>query len=582
MESTQSTRRYWRSFEEFTQSPDVDAAVDQEFPDASGQFTDGVSRRRWLQLMGASLAFGSMAGCRMGEEIIAPFAFRPQNRIPGMPERYATSVDMAEVSRPLLAVSFDGRPIKLDGNPDHPEYQGGSDVFLQAMILQLYDPDRSRLPQQASNDRLVDSNWEEASSTAKRLFDESATGKGIAVLAEPQSSPSLRRLREKLAEQKPEARWFQFSSISDDNLRAGTKMAFGRPLRPIPALDQAKIIVAIDDDLIGNHPAGVRNSRQFIEGRDADQQRMNRMYSVESCFTQTGAMADHRLAVRASQIAGFVEALEKEVDRRLDENSNDPVDGGLSWSSKIFHALAQDLVVNQGQSVLTVGWRQPPEVHARVFRINQKLGNIGKTLRFVDLPDEDRAPGVDQIAELAQLIKSGEVSTLFVLGGNPVYDAPVDLDFEAAYRSVPNTIHLGMYADETARASSWHINMAHPLEAWGDGISFEGLWCVAQPLIRPLFDGKSTLELLALLMGEEQQDGLEIVRATAENTLGADGFQERWDRAVHDGFFADSAPQPTAADLQTMELADASGSWTDAWSGSSVEIVFSSSASVSG
>jgi molybdopterin-containing oxidoreductase family iron-sulfur binding subunit len=599
--SNGNEKRYWRSLEEFHGTPQLDALIDQEFGNAAPPASDGLSRRHWLQIMGASMAFGAtLTGCRYPAEKMAPFAFRPAGRTPGVPRTFSTMLEFGGIARPVVATSYDGRPIKLDGNPDHPDSGGGSDTFTQATILELYDPDRSRDPVQKGDSAPGSLTWGDAVNNFKSLL----AGPGAAVLSEPVSSPTLRRLRGKLLAANPDTRWFEFTSVSNDNSLAGSRMAFGADYRPVYHLDAARIVVTLDADPLGTDPASIRLTRDFMAGRDADHGKMNRLYSVESDFSKTGAVADHRLPLRFAQVGSFLAALESLIDATPGK-----VDGHLPYAERVLAAIASDLFANQGAGVVMVGASQPAEVHARAFRINSKLGNIGKTVSLLEVADAG-ASGVDQLKQLTELIGSGAVSTLLILGGNPVFYAPSDLKFADALQSVTNSVHLSVFRDETSRLCDWHLNASHPLECWGDGISSDGSTIIAQPLLEPLFNGWSAIEFLAVLTGEadwktataaEEHDsvpnrhdedaarqshhghihsiGLAAVQETHLGMMGVDSARA-WQAAVRNGFIEKSAAAPAKPALLEMNLNPDDGQWKSAWSSGDPELIFRPSASI--
>jgi hypothetical protein len=365
-------------------SSEFNEAIDRDFGSATEHHTDGFSRRRWLQLMGASLALGGVTGCRYEEEKIAPFAFRPQHRIPGVPVKYASLTELGGISQPILGTSFDGRPIKLDGNPQHPDSAGASTSFTQARILEFYDPDRLRAP--LGGDGISETSFDELVNACK--FNDAST---VAVLAHPTSSPSMLRLKDEFTAKG--GQWFTYSPISDDNTRAGSDLAFGRPLRAHYKLDEAKIIVSLDADILSTVGSGVANSVKFAKGRDADSKKMSRMYVVESQFTTTGAAADHRIAVRSSDIEGFAAQLAEKIG----EVEDGAVDPALPYRKKVIAAMASDLVLHKGQCVIVAGEKQSPKVHALVHSLNDKLGNHGKTITFTELPDPQRPSTISAI-----------------------------------------------------------------------------------------------------------------------------------------------------------------------------------------
>ena len=543
------------------QSAEFNEAIDRDFGAATDNHGDGFSRRRWLQLMGASLALGGMSGCRYEEEKIAPFAFRPQNRLPGIPQKFATMTELGGVAQPLLATNYDGRPIKLDGNPDHPDSMGASSAFTQARMLEFYDPDRLRAPLGGAD--LKETTWEELSNACKFPSDLSS----VAIVAEPTSSPSLMRLQAEFTSKG--GSWFSFAAISDDNTRAGSKQAFGTAHRAHYKFDQAKVIVTLDADPLQFDGAGIANSIAFAKGRDADALKMSRMYSVESQYTTTGAAADHRISVPSSKIAGFAAALAKAV-----EGGSESVDEALPYRQKVLAAMAADLVANKGAGIIVAGERQPADVHALVHSLNEKLGNNGKTITFTKLPDPSRRSTIDAIKDFASQLSSGRIKSVVILGGNPVFDAPRSLKLDELIGKADNSLHVSYYKNETSQFCKWVSAAAHPLESWKDGFSNDGSVLVGQPLINPLFGGKSILETLAALMGSKQTAGQSIV----QETLGLS--DSKWKKAVHDGFVDGSAGElasPSAGAAPNIESDDA---WSNPWNGSDLEFVFKPSLSV--
>ncbi len=619
------SKKYSRSLDELEGSPQLDQVIDHDFAAAAPPAQDGISRRRWLQLMGASLAFGSMAGCRYPSEVIAPFAFRPHGRMPGIPDSYATMLEFGGMAKPLLATSYDGRPIKLDGNPDHPDSRGSSDVFTQATILELYDPDRSREPARKTSDRLEAASWDDALAAIKSKIDDG----GVAVLAEPSSSPSRRRLQQELQDAK-QVQWFEFTSISDDEVAEGSTLAFGEVYRPVYHLDRAKVILSIDCDFMATEPASVRLSGDFAASRDADHLKMSRLYVVESDFSTTGAMADHRLPLRYGMIEPFLTALENALDSG---QGSPPITESMSREDRFFAAVVQELMEHGDQAVVMVGRSQPANVHARAFRINAKLlNNTGKSVSLLADTHHHGQPfrsGKAQLKELIDQIGAGRVKTLLILGGNPVFYAPSDLDLTSAIAQVPTSAHLSLYRNETSRVCQWHLNEAHSLECWGDGTSYNGSTLIAQPLIEPMYQGRSALELIALLLGYKDHEahadqtgsdageaaaepqepsgesteppqmvdntardphsnhdghlhqlGLAILKDTHKNKLSGDDPEAAWNRAVHDGFLSAEPVESSTPSVRDNPNLRGDDDWKQPWNGNEPEIVFKPSRTI--
>lgn len=540
---------YWRSLDELADSPQFRAWLEAEFPSAAEP--GGLSRRRWLQLMGASLALAGLSGCRWKKSEILPFARRPGQRVPGVPEQFATAMEVGEGALGLLVTSYDGRPIKIEGNPSHPQSLGATDALAQAAVLELYDPDRS----QAVIERTAlaeGRTWDDFGRfvASQQGVWKSNGGTGVRVLAQPSTSPTLSRLRETFLSQYPQALWFEYEPLAWDNAREGARLAFGRPVRTQWVLDQAAVIAALDSDFLGWHPAAVRNARDFAVRRDADRAWMNRLYVVESTLTVTGAAADHRLALRAGHVAAFTRALFETVRQGLAEPGAMPSPSpGQAKAERFLAALARDLVVaaREGRPTLVVaGPRQPPELHALVHHLNHMLGNAGKTVWYSDDPRGNLLPAVEAIGQLAEEMHAGRVQTLVVLGGNPAYDAPADCRFAQALGRVATSVHLSLYYNETSRLCTWHLPQAHFLEAWGDVRSWDGTYSVVQPLIEPLYGGRSAIELMATLAGLPATEGLELVRQTFRDLVasrkpaGQDDWEAQWRKTVQEGLWEGS------------------------------------------
>ena len=500
-----------------------------------------VSRRRFLQVMGASMALASASGCHWDTEEILPFGRRPDGRVPGTTRRFATSLECSGVAAALLVTSYDGRPIKIEGNPLHPLDRGACSARSQAAVLDLYDPDHSRGLVQSFEGAHYPRSYKEFDPWFAGAVEAARAkkGAGLRVLAEPSSSLALAALRARFAELLPEARWIEWEPCSRTNEIAGAKLAFGRALRVQPRIEQANTLVCLDADLLGEHPAALANARAFGLRRGALNEKALRVWAVESSLSLTGAAADHRLALRSEQVLPFLLALEAKLN-----GGSAPAGYG-----RFLELLAGELAEQRGSSLLAVGPRQPAAVHALAHRINAALGNVGKTLVYTEEP---ASPPADPAAALAALVRemdAGTVETLVVLGGNPVYDAPADVEFRRALRKVPVSLHLAHYRDETSRACTWHLPRAHALESWGDSASWDGTRCLQQPLIDPIFPRRTPLEILAALCGAKES-APELVRAAV-----APGASEaQWKRILHDGFVEGSAFAPVDAALASFTL----------------------------
>ncbi|MBC8871073.1 MAG: TAT-variant-translocated molybdopterin oxidoreductase [Planctomycetes bacterium] len=542
MTKTTTGKPHWRSLSELKNSPEFEEFLHREFPEAASEFPKGVSRRRWLQLMGASLALGGLSGCRYQAEKIAPLAVRPENQIPGKPQRYATSVELAGAVRHLLVTCRDGRPTKVEGNPEHPYSRGASDVFSQASILDLYDPDRSAELRQRTGGQAFTKTWEDFQRFASTHLEElkRTGGEGLCVLIEPTESVTLHDMLAALQATYPKAGVFQYASVSRENERAGSILAFGDAYRTHYVLNQAKAIVCLDADLLADHPASLKLVRDYTDGRDPESGSMNRLYAVESQFSITGAAADHRLPMRSSDIAGFLADLEACVQEMLASADVQPPPKSAQKRERFLHAVASDLVANRGKGIAAAGPRQPAQVLAQVHRLNALLENVGKTVLYTTEQQNEKGVAFDDLSSLVQRMRGGAVDTLLVLGGNPVYDAPADLQFAEALAKVEHAVHLSLYEDETSGKCEWHLPATHPFESWNAARAYDGSVCVSQPLVQPLLGGKSAIELMAMLLGESDETQA-IVRHSIDGLLDAPLDDKAWRRLLHDGFLADSA-----------------------------------------
>jgi molybdopterin-containing oxidoreductase family iron-sulfur binding subunit len=587
--SQQHAIKYWRSLDELENTPEFQQFLSREFPIAASEYPEGVSRRRWMQLMGASFALASVAGCRWETEKFAPFLHRPEGYVPGKPTTYATTIEWAGAPQHLLMTCYDGRPIKVEGNPEHPGSLGATNAMTQAATLALYDPDRSQRPAQLGEGRST--GWEAFDS----YFDErikaarDKQGAGLAILLEPTRSLSIGAQLDRIASELPQAKIYEYTPLANVNEAAGIEAAFGQPLDAHYKLADAKVIASLDADLLNLHPNAVKYARDWAASREVDaahpeQSSMSRVYAIESQFSQTGTVADHRLPLKSGLIGQFAKELRDQIKTRLDggevpqpagdaTSSNLLAQGALPTPTRqqILYCLVDDLVANQGAGVVVAGAAQPAAVHALVCEINTLLGNIGQTITYTEpLPV---AKGAGTIADLVQQIGLGGVDTLLIVGGNPVYDAPADLDFAAVLGKVPHSIHLSYYDDETSRACTWQMPACHPFEAWGDAVSWEGIVSVAQPLIEPLIASRSPLEVLAKLAGNTAKPQL-LVGQALNGVLAQPLTKDGWKKLLHDGFGGESILKPVTPSLAS-ELPEVAGGNED-----DLEVVFTPSSSV--
>jgi molybdopterin-containing oxidoreductase family iron-sulfur binding subunit len=542
---------YWRSLAQIEDRPEFRAALEREFTEGASELPEGISRREMMVLVGASLSLAGLAGCRRPVEEIVPYVAPPEEVVPGVPRYYATTMPFRRSAYGLIVESHEGRPTKIEGNPTHPSTLGASSVRIQASVLGLYDPDRS----QSVTQRGTQKSWNDFVAAWGELSKAHSAngGAGLAVLSESFSSPTLARLASALKARYPRSQWATYDAVSDENRLAGLRQATGRDLDLMLRFDRASVILALDADPLLTDPEMIRHARGFADGRRAGASggTMNRLYAVEGVYSLTGAMADHRLRLTSRQIAPFLAALAA----RLGPGAASQTGAGVPGvDPRWIDALAKDLLANRGKGLIVAGERQPPAVHAAVCALNTHLGNSGKTVSYYETKDAER-PSLSSLSSLVSGLKAGAVQTLVILGGNPVFDAPADLDFASAISKVPHTIALAHTVDETSAKAEWHIPLAHYLESWGDARAVGGTLSIVQPLILPLFDGRTPVEVLGLMAGGENRPGYDIVRETWKPILG-DGFEKKWNRVLHDGLLSGSELPEVAPNLTGDPLAE--------------------------
>jgi molybdopterin-containing oxidoreductase family iron-sulfur binding subunit len=531
-------RAYWRSLEELADTDSFKQYLHREFPVQASEFTDPAGRREFLKLMGASLALAGVSACtRQPAEDIVPYVRQPEEIIPGRPLFFATAMPIGGVGMPLLAENHMGRPTKLEGNPDHPASLGGADVLSQASVLGLYDPDRSRNVVHRGEVKT----WQSFTVAMQAAIQSQRAiqGQGLRILTEPVSSPSaLDQIRTLLTEF-PSAKWHQWDAVY------GVTQGPAPAERAIYRFDRADVIVSLDADFLGFGPGQVRYAKDFSSRRriSTPQDQLNRLYVVEPVPTITGGKADHRLPLQARQIQALAEALAAAVGA-----GGTAAGTGLSDDvrTRWIPAVAADLAAHKGRSVVVAGDWQPASVHAAARSMNEALGNVGATVQYGAPVTGSPADGASSLADLAADLAANRVNLLVILGGNPAFTAPADLKFAETLRAATaragdpvTAVHLGLYHDETAELCTWHIPEAHYLESWGDVLAFDGTVSLIQPLVAPLYDGRTALEVLAVLNGMPGQPAADLVKEYWANTMGGpEALTAAWRRSLHDGFFA--------------------------------------------
>lgn len=589
---SQSGKKYWRSVEEFVDAPEFEEYVKQEYPAQAEEWDNSLSRRNFVKVMGASLALAGLSGCVIQPtEKIVPYVRPNEEILPGKPLFFATAMSLGGIATGLLAKSYEGRPVKIEGNPEHPGSLGATDVFAQASLLNLYDPDRL----QEITFRGAPKTWQSFVSEFRTTIDENRKdgGAGIRFLTETVTSPTLTAQFKQVAAEFPNAKWVQYEPVNQDNAMAGAKMAFGSPVNTVYKIDLAEKIVTLDKDLFSDF--NVRYMKDYAKGRDVKEgkKQINRLYAVETTTTLTGAKADHRLAVKPSQVAEVAKALAAAVGV-----SGASATGLSAEAQKWISVLAKDLQASRGKTVVIPGDHQSPMVHALAHAINGALGNAGQTVVYTEpLSASTEKTQIEQLRELITDIDAGKVKLLVVLGGNPVYNTPADLKLNAErMEKIPLRVRLGQYVDETGELCHWNVSEKHYLETWSDARAYDGTVTLVQPLIQPLYEGKSAHEVVQLFFKENfDKNDHDIVKgfwqsqnissatpkpavaatpaatpagtpsatpapspaatpaanATAPAPTATKNFEDNWRKAVHDGFVANSALSAKAVTVNT-------------------------------
>ena len=609
---TLNGKRYWRSLEELADTPEFHEFVQREYPQHAEEWDDPIERRSFLKLMGASLALAGLSGCvYQPPEKIVPFVRQSEESIPGKALFFATAATVAGIATPLLIRSNEGRPTKAEGNPDHPDNRGrdandrgssATDIFAQASILGLYDPERSKTVTYREEIRT----WTTFLGEMRTALDEQRPkqGAGLRFLTETITSPTIAaQLREILTEF-PQAKWHQYEPANRDNTRAGAIMAFGQPVNTIYNFDQATRVLSLDADFLSAMPGTLRYARQFAAGRRVveGKHEMSRLYVVETTPTNTGASADHRWSVKPSALEGIARQLAAKCGVSLPSEASAANNSGAAWVD----AVARDLQQHNGASIVIAGNEAPPAVHALAHAMNAALGSVGKTVTYTEPLEINPVDQRESLRELVGDLDTERVELLVMLGGNPVYNTPADLKLDLSRLSRAKLrVHLSSHKDETSELCHWHVPESHYLESWGDTRASDGTVSIVQPLIEPLYGSKTAHEVLAVFSERYDRKAYEIVReywqsqgrsfgsqvsnavsttaqpqaaegrlrgtasaaapqATPATTPAAaassgDDFEARWRKALHDGFIANSAAPAKTLAVNTAGLSGNAG-----------------------
>ncbi|NGP88250.1 TAT-variant-translocated molybdopterin oxidoreductase [Fodinibius halophilus] len=532
---------YWKSLGELARNDEYEKFVEREFPENATELNDEVSRRSFLRVMGASIALAGFAACRRPVQKIMPYSKMPEDVVPGKPLYYASAMPFQGALDGIVVENNEGRPSKIEGNELHPSSNGNTSIFGQAAILNMFDPDRSRKVRK-------DGEQSSVSAFAKFCSEHFAdTSQNIAFISEANSSPTYNRLKEQALDKFSNAQWVTYEAFGEDNALEGTNIAFGQRLRTVNHYDKAETIVSFDHDFL--NPAGdnnsVQNTKQFTDGRDvtSPEDEMSRFYAIESTFSLTGSNADNRLRVKSGEIDLFIYALAAELAKSV--NGLSAFSGYTNKFSdhEWIPVLAEELLENQGESILTVGRDHKPALHAAVAAMNVALNNAEETVTYHDVPHIDNHNNNEAFAEVVESLENGNIDTVVLVGTNPAFTAPADLNFSDALSNAGQVIHLSEYYNETSKLANWHINRAHFLEAWGDGYSYSGTRSIIQPQIEPLYSGVSEIEFLSTVLNGEKPKGYDLVQHTWKDFYSSD-FKAQWRKALHDGI-ADDTGFPT-------------------------------------
>ncbi len=534
---------YWRSLEELAGSEEFQEMLHREFPKGASERLDEFSRRGFLKTMGASLALAGLTGCtKMPNVEIVPYVRQPEIVVPGRPMFYATAFTLGGYASPILVESHMFRPTKVEGNPQHPASLGGTDVYAQASILDLYDPDRAEDITYLGDVRSWNAFIEALHGPLSA--EKNMAGAGVRILTQSVSSPTLAgQIRDYLAAN-PQAQWHVYEPVNRDNVVEGAKLAFGEVVETRYDFSKADVIVSLDADfLYAGFPGFARYARDFAARRNPDAN-MNRLYVVESTPSSTGMKADHRRAVKAKDIENFARVFAGSIG--LNSGGN-----GSSEPKTFLPPLTKDLLARKGSSIVIVGDHQPPAVHALAHAINQALGNVGQTVFYTAPVDANPVDRNGSLRSLVEDMRGNKVDVLLILGGNPAYDAPGDIDFASVLKSnaVGLKVYLGTHRNETAEFCQWHIPEATYLESWGDARAYDGTVSIVQPLIEPLYRGRSAHELMAVLAGQEGS-GRDLVQAYWQKQHAGADFDGFWRKSLHDGWIEGTAYTPKNVTLK--------------------------------
>jgi len=558
-------KEYWRCLEELADSEAFEQLLRAAYPRQAAAWADSLDRRGFLKLMGASLALAGLSGCLSPapaptDEKIVPYVKQPEEIIPGKPLYFASAMPLAGYGRGILAESHMGRPTKIEGNPSHPASLGATDIFMQASILELYDPDRAQVLSHAGRIATWDNFF--AAINGEMAAQRLNGGASLAILTETITSPTLSFQLQQLLEKFPKARWYQYDAAARDAAHGGARLAFGDVLDAIYRFDRAEVILSLDADFLYYGPGALRYARDFSNKRRVvgAESGMNRLYVVESMPTVTGSMADHRWALAPRALAAFAHA----VAGGLGVANIGASQASEGVDQRAVDAVVRDLQNHRGRGIVLAGDHQPAALHALAHAMNQTLGNSGATVHYIEPVEAQPVDHGHSLRALVGAMGAGQVQGLFILGGNPVYSAPADVQFTELLARTRFTVHLSPYENETSALCRWRVPEAHYLESWSDVRAFDGTASLIQPMIAPLYGGRTAHELLAVLLGETGRASYELVRAYwQQQSKARSDFEQFWRAALHDGVVPQSAAQTRQAALKQSSSPPSVGTTTD-------------------
>ena len=527
-------KQLWQSLEELADTEGFDELIEKEFPSHIAPLEHSVDRRNFIKLLGASLAFGGLTACARPikpNHKIVPYVKQPEEIVPGKPLFYATAITQGGYALGLLAESHQGRPTKLEGNPDHPASLGATDATTQAAVLNLYDPERSQSIRARTGERSEERNWTDFTSALTQATGGLDGGAGLYILTETVTSPTLAKQLSDVITEYPSAQWHQFDALHTDSARDGANLAFGETLTTYYDLSKADVVVSLGADIFGEGPAKLRYSKDFARRRRllTAEEGMNRLYLLETTPGLTSPLADHKLSLTPSQIGSYAVAIAQALGVNAEGGAGTEVD------SAFVTALVEDLKGAGSAGVVIAGETLPAELHALVHAINGALGNVGETVVYTEPVEANPVNQLESLTELSSAMIDGQVQALVILGGNPAYTAPAGLNFAEGLERVPFSAHLSEDFNETSAVTNWHVPAANFLETWGDARAFDGTVSITQPLIGSFFDGsKSAHEVVAALLGNPEGSAYDTVREFWQGQIDGD-FNAFWRQSVYQG-----------------------------------------------